>query len=188
MAHKYFEDQLDKEEMLLLFRKHPIVMRKGLIISALGILVGPLYVAGISLVRPASTPSFSAYLLILLAGFVFGALLFFPSWMSWYFSVYALTDKRLIQIKQGGFFHRSLVDISNDQISMVNYEVKGMQETLLGYGTITVQTYVGELVIKDVHHPKKVQKELTTLLREHNYLQGTSQPFNQNNDSETEEE
>jgi hypothetical protein len=42
---------------------------------------------------------------------------------------------------------------------------------------MTVQTYVGELVIKDVHHPKKIQKEITTKLREHGYLSSAGQPF-----------
>ena len=182
MAHKYFEDQLDGEEMLLVFRKHPVVMRKGLIIAAFGILVGPLYISIVSQVNPDKIPTMSGFLLILLASFPLGALLMFPFWISWYFSVYALTDKRLLQIKQKGLFNRSFVDISNDQISMVNYEIKGIQETLLGFGTITVQTYVGELIIKDVEHPKKIHKKLTALLRDHGFLQSATQPFNQSGD------
>ena len=49
---------------------------------------------------------------------------------------------------------------------MVNYEINGLQETLLGFGTIVVQTYVGDLTIHDVHHPAKVQKELLLILRD----------------------
>ncbi len=41
-----------------------------------------------------------------------------------------------------------------------------MQETLLGFGTIKMQTYVGDLVIHDVHHPAKLQKKFLTILRE----------------------
>jgi hypothetical protein len=40
MADKYFEDQLDDEEVLYVFRKHAIVMRKGLVLAALGPLIG----------------------------------------------------------------------------------------------------------------------------------------------------
>jgi hypothetical protein len=32
---KYFPDQFDDEEVLYVFRKHPIVMRKGLIFGSL---------------------------------------------------------------------------------------------------------------------------------------------------------
>jgi hypothetical protein len=42
----------------------------------------------------------------------------------------------------------------------------GLQETLLGFGTIVVQTYVGDLVIRDVHHPARVQKKMVHILRD----------------------
>lgn len=184
MGHKYFEDQLDNEKMLLMFRKHPIVMRNGLILASIGLIIGPVYVTILTYARPNNPPSMQFFFMSLLVSVLISSILFFPSWITWYFSVYALTDKRLMQIKQKGFFNRALVDISNDQISMVNYEIKGLQETLLGFGTITVQTYVGELVIKDVGHPKKIHKELTTALRDKGFLQASSTPFNVNQEEE----
>jgi hypothetical protein len=36
----------------------------------------------------------------------------------------------------------------------------------LGFGTIKMQTYVGDLVIHDVHHPARVQKRLLSILRD----------------------
>lgn len=186
MRHKYFEDQFDDEEMLFLFRKHPVVMRKGLVFSSVLLLVGPIYVVALTFIRPNNPPSVSYFFVMLLFSFVLAGIFFFPTWMSWYFSIYALTDKRLLQIKQKGFFSRSLVDISNDQISMVNYEVNGLEETLLGFGTINIQTYVGELVIKNVSHPKKIHKELTSLLRGKGFLHGSNQPFMEASDSEQE--
>lgn len=180
MAHKYFDDQLEGEEMLLLFRKHPVVMRKELIIASFLLLLSVLP----SFVRPTYLYLFGG----LGIGLLLAAIVMFWAWIGWYFSVYALTDRRLLQIKQKGLFNRSVVDISNDQISMVNYEVRGLQETLLGFGTITVQTYVGELVIKDVEHPKKIHKKLTMLLREHGYLQASgNRAVAQNGETQEEE-
>ena len=40
MTKKYFADQFDDEEMIYLFRKHPVVMRKALILSSLMLLFG----------------------------------------------------------------------------------------------------------------------------------------------------
>ena len=40
---RYFDDQFDDEEVKYVFRRHPIVMRKGLIFGSVGLLVGPLY-------------------------------------------------------------------------------------------------------------------------------------------------
>ena len=52
-----------------------------------------------------------------------------------------------------------------NQIQMVNYQVSGLNETLLGFGTIMMQTFVGDLVIHEIHHPEKIQKKLLEILR-----------------------
>ena len=158
MAEKSFEDQFDDEEVLFVFRKHPIVMRRGLIFGMLAILlcVTPVFIK----------PEYSVYLMGLAVGMVVGGLIFLPSWISWYFSVFIVTDQRLIQNTQKGLFHRSVIDMGLNQIQMVNYQVAGLQETLLGFGTIMMQTFVGDLVIHDIHHPAAIQKKLLEVLKQ----------------------
>lgn len=162
---KYFDDQFDDEEVLYVFRKHPVVMRTGLIVGSLGLLVGPVYTLVLTYTQVDSPPSMTFFYLSFVVSLIISTLLFFPSWMSWYFSVFIVTDQRFIQITQKGFFHRSVVDMGLGQIQMVNYEVKGLQETLLGYGTIMMQTFVGDLLIHYIHHPAKTQKRLLEILR-----------------------
>jgi uncharacterized membrane protein YdbT with pleckstrin-like domain len=171
---KYFKDQFDDEEVLLVFRKHPVVMRKGLVIGSLGLLVGPLYVLALTYLKPNNPPSINFFFGSIGISFVIAAILFFPSWLSWFYSVYIVTNQRLIQISQKGLFHRSIVGINLNQIQMVNYEVAGLQETLLGFGTINIQTFVGSLTIHEVHHPPKIQKELLNILREQGINTSTS--------------
>lgn len=166
MAEKYFEDQFDDEEVLLVFRKHPIVMRKGFIIASVALLAGPLYTMALSLLKPASPPTVTFFFLSLAASFVLSGLIFFPSWIGWFFSVFIVTDQRLIQITQKGLFNRSVIDMRLNQIQMVNYQIAGLQETLLGFGTIMMQTFVGDLVIHEIHHPAAIQKKLLQILRE----------------------
>jgi hypothetical protein len=161
MADKYFDDQFDNEEVLFVFRKHPLVMRKGLIIGMLCLLAGVIPAA----VKP--DLGFGWFFAGLGIGFVVGGVLFSPSWISWFYSVFIVTDQRLIQITQKGLFHRSVVDMRLSQIQMVNYQVAGLQETLLGFGTIMMQTFVGDLIIHDVHHPAAIQKKLLETLRDH---------------------
>ena len=59
---------------------------------------------------------------------------------------------------QKGLWKHSVVDIGLDKIQTISYEINGLQETLLGFGTIVIQTYVGELVIHDVHQAKPYPK------------------------------
>lgn len=159
-THKYFEDQFDDEEVLYVFHRHPVVMRKGLIFGLLGPVVGIIPAA----IRPEL--GFGLFFGGLFAGILLGLLVFAPSWISWHFSVFIVTNQRFIQITQKGLFHRAVADLGLSQIQSVNYEVSGLQETLLGFGTIKMQTYVGDLVIHDVHHPPKIQKKLLSILRD----------------------
>lgn len=173
--HKYFADQLDDEEVLLVFRKHPIVMRRGLVLAMLAILLGTIP----ALIKPEYSYFFGG----LLGGFIIGGLVFLPSWIAWYYSIFIVTNQRLIQITQKGFFHKSVVDVGINQIQMVNYEISGLQETLLGFGTIMMQTYLGDLVIHDVYHPAKIQKKLLGILRDEGVVT-TSYPMQKENNDE----
>jgi hypothetical protein len=129
-------------------------------------------------------PRYSVYFIGLGIGTLVGLILFLPSWITYHFSVFIVTDKRLIQITQKGFWQRSVVDMGLNQIQMVNYQVSGLQETLLGFGTIMMQTFVGDLVIHEIPHPAKIQKKLLEILRE----QGVSaSPYSEPEELEMEE-
>lgn len=134
-------------------------MRKGLIFAMLALLLGT--------IPSLFVPEFSIFFIGLGIGAVLGALVFLPSWISWHFSVYIVTDQRFIHITQKGLFNRSVVDMTLRQIQMVNYEVAGLQQTLLGFGTIIMQTLVGDLIIHEVEHPATIQKKLLEVLKDH---------------------
>lgn len=178
-AVRYFKEQFDDEEVLMVFRKHPVVMRRGLIYASVALLLGTLP----SLIKP----EFSWFFGGLGAGFLLALIVFFPSWISWYYSVYIVTNQRLIQITQKGMFKRSMVSFTLSQIQMINYEIGGFEETVLGFGTIMIQTYVGSLTIHHVHHPAKIQKELLHILRDLG-LEAQTVPFNTNEEGEAQEE
>src|SRR4051794_12227240 len=103
---KYFEDQMDDESVLFVFRKHPIVMRKGLVFGMLGPLVG--------IIPAAINPNlgFSVFFGGLALGCILGILVFLPSWITWHFSVFIVTDQRFIQITQKRLFSRAVADLA----------------------------------------------------------------------------
>jgi len=166
---KYFADQFDDEEVLYVFRKHPIVMRKGIILWAFGILIGPVYILAATKIYendPSKFPTMTTFGIAMLGSLLLSLLLFAPSYIGWYFSVFIVTDQRFIQITQKGLFHRGVSDVGLHQIQSINYEVAGLQATLLGFGTIKIQTYIGDVVIHELHHPQKIQKRLLHILRD----------------------
>ena len=186
---KYFADQFDDEEVLYVFRKHPIVMRKGIILWAFGILLGPLYILAMTIIYandPSKFPTMDTFFLVMAGSLVLSLILFAPSYLSWYFSVFIVTDQRFIQIAQKGLFHRGVSDVGLHQIQSINYEVAGLQPTLLGFGTIKIQTYIGDVVIHELHHPQKIQKRLLHILRDEG-IAGLQLPTRRNHESESEQ-
>jgi len=166
MANKYFADQFEDEDMLLLFRKHPIVMRREIVIASIGLLIPVLFTGALTFFRPENPPSIPFFFGSLALGIIIATIIMFYAWISWYFSVYIVTNQRFIQTNQKGLWKHSVIDIGLDKIQTISYEVNGLQETLLGFGTIVIQTYVGELVIHDVHKPRHIQKRMSHILRE----------------------
>lgn len=162
---RHFKEQFEDEEVLLVFRKHPIVMRKGLIFGMLGLLAGPLYTLLLTFVHSDNPPSMTFFFISLLVGFGLGAIIMLPYWIRWYFSVYVMTSQRFIQ-QTRSLLQVNVVDLGLEQIQMINYQISGLQETLLNFGTIIVQTYVGDLIIRDVHRPARVQKKMVHILRD----------------------
>lgn len=176
---KLFDDQFDNEEVLFVFRKHPVVMRRGLVIASIAILLGTIP----ALVKPEMSYFFGGLAL----GFILAFIVFFPSWIAWYYSIFIVTDQRLIQISRKGLFHKTVVDMNLNQIQSMNYQISGIQETLLKFGTIMIQTYMGDLVIHEVHHPEKVQKTIAGILREQGISTAALSPEQMEEMSQSEE-
>ncbi len=152
-----FPGQHPDETIDLVFRQHPIVMRKGMIYGLL--------VFTLSTIPSLFWPLQDWVWWMGLAGFVLALLIFGYRFLGWYFSVYIITNERLIQIRQSGFFSRSVQDISHNRIQSVNYEIKGVQATLFKFGTIFVQTFAGDLNLRFIHRPEEVQQHLNKIIR-----------------------
>ncbi|HEX9679012.1 MAG TPA: PH domain-containing protein [Candidatus Saccharimonadales bacterium] len=161
MANKTFEGQHDDEDVVLVFRQFPIVMRKGLLLLLAFWVIGLL---------PYSYWFDQVWALyVLIGGLVLGLLALFYAWVGWYFTLHIVTNQRFIQISQEGLFKRTVVDIGLDKIQNINYQIAGLQETMLGFGTIIVQTFVGDLVLKYIHHPARVQTSLIKTIKDNGF-------------------
>jgi len=141
-------------------RKHPIVMRRGLVLGLLGPLLGELP----AIIWPQI--GFGWFLGGIGIGIIVGYLIFLPDWIKWHFSVVVLTNKRFIQIQQKGFFSRSVSDLTLHQIQSINYSIEGVEQSLFGFGTIKLQTFMGDVELHHMHHPAKVVRRIQEILRD----------------------
>lgn len=74
---RYFSEQFDDEDVMLVFRKHPIVMRKGLLFASLAVLVGPLYTLILTYVDKNNPPSITFFFLSFLLSLALAAVVIF---------------------------------------------------------------------------------------------------------------
>ena len=147
-----FEGQREGEELVLVFRRHIIALRKGFY----SILI-PFVIASLpTLIAPGEL----LYLWIALGGLGFGLILFFYHWIGWYFTVFILTNQRLRQVTQQGIFGKSVIDLPVSKIQNISYNIPGLSGELFGFGTIVIQTYVGDLILDLIHHPSQVYNKL----------------------------
>lgn len=153
-----FDGQHEGEDVLFLFRRHPVVMRKQLLYFLFIALIGALPMAFWPLESWIWKPFFG--------GIFVGGLVFFYGWIGWFYSIYIVTSERIIQIKQKGFFSRQVIEIGHDKVQNINYEVEGIQQSLLKFGTIVIQTYAGDLMLTNIHHPGAVHGRLVKVVRD----------------------
>lgn len=147
-----FDGLRSDETVLFVFRRHIIAMRKGFYM-----LLIPFAISAIPpLIWQDNLPLF----LLPLGGLVLGLLLFSYHFMMWYFSVYIVTDQRIRQITQKGFFGRNVVELRLSKVQNISYNIPGLSGELFRYGTLVIQTYVGDLVIHKVEHPDRIYNEL----------------------------
>ena len=154
MTDMEFEGQREGEEVELVFRRHILTAWRGVfglvLMGAIGFI--PM------LIWRENQELFFLWLGFLAIGLVYALNVY----MKWYFSYFLVTNQRLRQVKQEGFFRKEVVDLGLDKILTIKYKT-GVLGGIFGYGTLTLQTQVGEMVITMVRKPQKIYNILQDL-------------------------
>ena len=64
----------------------------------------------------------------------------FNAFTKYYLNVWVLTNKRIVEIEQRGYFRREVSSLLLDRVQDVTIEINGAIDSLLGIGDINVQT------------------------------------------------
>ena len=157
MSNLVFDGQREGEKVQFVFRRHLLTVKKGFLFLVIMLIVGllPLFI------WRGNPQIFWFFVGMVLIGTI-GCLY---SYMLWYFSVYIVTDQRIRQISQKGFFKKTVVDLGLDKIQSISYGVPGLIAGIFGYGTILIQTGVGDLVISEVANPSKIYDKLQNVMK-----------------------
>jgi len=137
-----FPGQHDDEQVVLFLRRHWFIFFIHLL-SVLGAIFG-LVSLYFFFILTSGDFSQTEYYNLLLFGESLGTLfiwnLFFILWLDFYLDAWIVTNERIINIDQKGFFNREISELKLTKIQDVTSEIIGVVPTLLNYGNIYVQT------------------------------------------------
>lgn len=147
-----FEGQRPGEAVLFIFRRHIIAMRKGF--------YALLIPFAVSAIPPLIWQDRLELFLLPIGGLAVGAILFSYHFIMWYFTVYIVTTERLRQVTQRGLFGKDVVELRLSKIQNISYNIPGFTGEIFKFGTIVIQTFVGDLVINNVEQPDDIYNKL----------------------------
>lgn len=152
-----FIDLQPREVILATLRKHYI-----LFLAEIGVLVFLFVIPFVLSLTPFSLPFLSPG-----TGVFFGALWMlallvraFVVWTKFYLDVWIVTNIRLVDIEQISLFNRKSSTLELEHIEDITVKVEGFTESMIGYGTLSVQTagHIQEFMIKDIADPESAKQ------------------------------
>lgn len=117
-------------------------------------------------IPPLIWPNTIELFLLPLAGLVVGSVIFFYHFLMWRYTYYLVTTERIRQVTQKGFFGTDVVELNLSKIQNISYNIPGFSGEVFGFGTIVIQTFVGDLVIRNVDHPANIYNKLQDAVHE----------------------
>lgn len=167
----HFESQEEAEKVHFILRRHPIT-NLGWIIGSIIMILLPLVI--MELLRGANIDTFKFFppryqFICILLWYLLTIIFTFESFLIWYFNVYIITDKRLIDIDFRGFWRKRVSEASFDSVEDVTYETNNFLHILFDYGNILMQTAAekAEFEFESIPKPGLVHDTLTNLIEDY---------------------
>ncbi len=162
-----FEGEDKDEKIILVLRQHPITNTPWILFSIF-LLLAPIFLP--ILLRLNQITTFSALplsykFIIGTFWYVFSFGYLFTSFLGWYFTVYLVTNKRLVDIDFEGLIHRRFSDALLSNVEDLTHQISGALQVIFNYGTLHIQT-AGEhreLDFENIPTPTKVHDIVSDL-------------------------
>lgn len=150
-----FEGQEVDEQIFIFTRRHPVGFLPNLILILAMLILG---VGLIVLMGVGNILSYNQQLFIASAYFLFILLFTLIEFFDFYFDLYIVTDRRIVDIDQNKLFNRSVAELLLEDVQDVDSIVKGVFATFFDFGDVEIQTAGAKANFKfeQIPHPKEV--------------------------------
>src|SRR3989344_1338114 len=167
----HFETQAADEEIILLLRAHVITNVPWIILVIILFLIPPLLTAT-NIFDPVLDPlniSNTSAKALTLAWYFLAFAIALQSILSWYFNVYILTNKRIVDIDFQQLLYRKISSTELSNVQDITYTKGGIAQSIFDYGDLHVQTAgtLPQFEFLRVPNPSWVQTEIEKAVGEY---------------------
>jgi hypothetical protein len=171
-----FESQETDEKVYYILRQHPITTISWITVS-IALLILPVFLIIFlrdihSLVQSYIPDNLEFISILLWYSFVF--FFTFEAFLLWFFNVYIITDRRVIDVDFHGLWRKKVSETSLGKVEDATYETNQFLHVMFDYGNINIQTAAEkrEFEFQGIPHPAEVHDLLTNLVQEYNHANG----------------
>ncbi len=167
-SHNSFEGEEDGENVILLLRRHPFVILIRLAFSALLLLV-PIAASAVFAESIISHHLISLFLFLAAVWYLLLWQIIFYALTMYTLDVWIVTDRRIIDSKQHGFFNRTISELHLSRVQDVSVNTTGVIQTFLHFGNLQVQTAGTEekFDFLQIPNPEKVKDQIMRIAASH---------------------
>jgi uncharacterized membrane protein YdbT with pleckstrin-like domain len=157
-SHNTFQGQEPGENVILFLRRHPIVI----IFKIIGLILAysaPILISLLFLDFISKNDLFIIYLFAISIWNLFIWVIIFYSLTMYTLDVWIVTDRRVIDSTQHGFFNRTVSELHVTRIQDIYVKVEGPLATFVNYGNLLIQTAGTEerFIFKQIPKPVQVK-------------------------------
>lgn len=154
-----YEGQDDDEHILLLLRAHPVTNLSWIFMSIFVFFIPFLFVEAVTIfgIDFSFVPQ-SFALAMLIVNYLLVLIILFEGFLSWYFNVSIITNKRIVDVDFHSMLHRSIDLAPLSSVEEASSSLGGILKAIFHYGDVHVQTAGARSTIEflNVPEPQKV--------------------------------
>jgi uncharacterized membrane protein YdbT with pleckstrin-like domain len=167
-----FEGEEDGEQVLFLLRAHQFT-NLGWVLITLAFLAVPLCLKAFPIGKFLDLDfdlESGVLLLVAATWFLIVLGLAFQQFLHWYFNIYILTNKRIVDIDFYGLFYRSVSQTTLSNVQDITYTKGGIAQNFFDYGDIRIQTAgtAANFEFENIPDPEGSQKQILELVAKAN--------------------
>lgn len=167
-----FENQEQRERIVLLLRQHWVTQIHWIVGAPLGLLL-PLFFHWVPVLN-FLPPNYK--FMTIIAWFLLITAYIYEKFISWYYQVFIITDERIIDINFSNLTYKELSEAKIENIEDVSYKQGGVLRAMFNFGDVVMQTAGAErqFMIESAPEPNRIVKIINELKleEEHEKMMG----------------